>query len=225
MQDSGEMPQAEKPSNRRMPAWQNNGGKMVAQSGWGSLISLVFAVAAAAQAGTANVQAGAQPQQSSEQPHASATPSPKKPVMEAPTARLAAARTILLVRTHGSTIPPEVIRTTMEGWGRFTFVATQDKADLIVEVASTGDSGVQVSSSSRVSAETGHEEKTTSSSKNISPTEVKMTVFDARNRRALWSATENVKFAMKEKARENNLVEAAERLAAKFHDRLEPPAR
>jgi hypothetical protein len=52
-----------------------------------------------------------------------------------------------------------------------------------------------------------------------------MTVFDARNKRLLWSATESVKFAMKEKAKENNLVEAAERLARKFHDRLEPPTK
>jgi hypothetical protein len=29
---------------------------------------------------------------------------------------------------------------------------------------------------------------------------------------------------MKEKVRENNLVEAAEKLASKFHDRLEPPS-
>jgi hypothetical protein len=40
----------------------------------------------------------------------------------------------------------------------------------------------------------------------------------------LWSATESVKFAVKEKTKENNLVEAAERLAAKFHQRLEPAA-
>jgi hypothetical protein len=30
---------------------------------------------------------------------------------------------------------------------------------------------------------------------------------------------------MKEKAKENNLVDAAGRLASKFHDRLEPQAR
>jgi hypothetical protein len=174
-----------------------------------------------AQTGSANAQAGVQQQQPSEHPAASASPAVKKPVIETPTMRLAGAKTILLVRTHGSSIPAEVVRTTMEGWGRFMFVTTPDKADLIVEIASSGDSGVQVSSSSRVSPETGHEEKSTSSSKNLSPTEVKMTVLDARNRRALWSATENVKFAMKEKARENNLVEAAERLASKFHDRLE----
>ncbi|MGZ4878150.1 MAG: hypothetical protein ACXVIO_08190, partial [Candidatus Angelobacter sp.] len=100
-----------------------------------------------------------------------------------------------------------------------------EKADLIIEISSTGDSGVQVSSSSKVSPETGQEEKSSSTRKDISPTEVKMIVFDSRNKRGLWTATESVKFAMKEKAKENNLVEAAERLASKFHDRLEPPAK
>jgi hypothetical protein len=50
-----------------------------------------------------------------------------------------------------------------------------------------------------------------------------MTVYDAKTKRVLWIASETAKFAVKEKARENNLVEAAERLTSKFHDRLEPP--
>lgn len=150
-------------------------------------------------------------------------PPEKKPLIETPSMRLAAARNVFMVRTHGSHIPYDVIRSTLEGWGRFTFVETPDKADLIIEIASSGDSGVQVSSSSKVSAETGQEEKSSSTRKDISPTDVKMTVIDARNKRGLWMATESVKFAMKEKAKENNLVEAAERLASKFHDRLEPP--
>jgi hypothetical protein len=152
-------------------------------------------------------------------------PPEKKPVIETPSMRLASGKNVFMVRTHGSHIPFEVIRSTMEGWGRFTFVETPEKADLIIEIASSGDSGVQVSSSSKVSAETGHEEKSSSARKDISPTDVKMTVIDARNKRALWAATESVKFAMKEKAKENNLVDAAERLASKFHDRLEPPAK
>lgn len=182
---------------------------------------LILSGVVSAQAGAGNTQSHqpeAQPQQSPAQP-------PKKPLIETPSMRLASAKNVLLVRSHGSSIPAEVIRTTLEGWNRFTFVTAPDKADLIIEVASSGDSGVQVSSSSRVSPESGHEEKSTSSRKDISPTDVKMTVFDARNKRALWGATESVKFAMKEKAKENNLVEAAERLASKFHDRLEPPAK
>ena len=150
-------------------------------------------------------------------------PAEKKPVIETPSMRLASARNVFINRTHGSRIPFETIRSTIEGWGRFTLVETPDKSDLLIEIASSGDSGVQVSSSSSVSPESGHEEKSTSTRKDISPTDIRMIVSDARNKRVLWTATEGVKFAMKEKAKENNLVEAAERLAKKFHDRLEPP--
>jgi hypothetical protein len=158
------------------------------------------------------------------QSHAQQPPE-KKPMIETPSMRLAGGRNVFMVRTHGSHIPFDVIRSTMEGWGRFTFVETPEKADLIIEIASSGDSGVQVSSSSNVSPETGHEEKSSTTRKDISPTDIRMTVIDARNKRALWAATESVKFAMKEKAKENNLVEAAEHLASKFHQRLEPSAK
>jgi hypothetical protein len=152
-------------------------------------------------------------------------PAEKKPLIETPSMRLAAAKNVFITRTHGSRIPLDVIRSTMEGWERFTFVETPEKADLIIEIASSGDSGVQVSSSSKVSPETGHEEKSNSTRKDISPTDIRMTVFDSRNKRPLWASTESVKFAMKEKAKENNLVDAAERLASKFHQRLEPLAK
>ena len=152
-------------------------------------------------------------------------PTEKKPLIETPSMRLAAAKNVFITRTHGSRIPLDVIRSTMEGWERFTFVETPEKADLIIEISSTGDSGVQVSSSSKVSPETGQEEKSSSTRKDISPTDVRMAVFDSRNKRPLWTATESVKFAMKEKGKENNLVDAAERLASKFHNRLEPSAK
>ncbi len=152
-------------------------------------------------------------------------PPEKKPLIETPSMRLAAAKNVFITRTRGSRIPLDVIKSTLEGWGRFTFVETPEKADLIIEISSTGDSGVQVSSSSKVSPETGQEEKSNTTRKDISPTEVKMTVFDSRNKRGLWTATESVKFAMKEKGKENNLVDASERLASKFHERLEPPAK
>src|SRR6478735_4390336 len=92
-------------------------------------------------------------------------PAEKKPLIETPSMRLAAAKNVFITRTHGSRIPLDVIRSTMEGWERFTFVETPEKADLIIEIYSTGDSAVQVSSSSNVSPESGHEEKSSSSRK------------------------------------------------------------
>ncbi|MGC2696263.1 MAG: hypothetical protein WA738_10785 [Candidatus Angelobacter sp.] len=149
-------------------------------------------------------------------------PAEKKPLVQTSSMRLASARKVFITRTHGSRIPFDVIKSTLDGWGRFTLVETQGEADLLIEIASSGDSGVQVSSSSQVSSETGREEKSTSSTKDISATEVTMTVFDARSKLPLWTATESVKFALKAKAKENNLVEAAEHIASKFHERLEP---
>lgn len=173
-------------------------------------------------AGLAGAQNASQtPTPAAEQKAQSPAVPEKRPIIQTPTMRLAAAKNVMVVRTRGSAIAADVIGATVEGWGRFTFVDAPGNADLIIEVASSGDSGVQVSSSSKVSAETGKEETSTSSRKDISPTDVRMTVIDARNKRVLWTGAENVKFAMKEKAKENNLVEAAEKLASKFHDRLE----
>src|SRR5215472_19388096 len=97
------------------------------------------------------------------------TPAPeKKPVIETPSMRLASARNVMIVRIRGSEIPVETIQSTMDGWGRFTLVETRDKADLIVEVASNGDSGVQVSTST-VSPIGGQEQKGSSTRKDLSP--------------------------------------------------------
>jgi predicted Zn-dependent protease len=140
-----------------------------------------------------------------------------------PEARLAAARNVLVVRTRGNDIPYDVIRTTIEGWGRYALVSSQEKADLVIEVATSGGGGeVRVTSSNSASAQTGRPEQSTSTSKDISSSDVTLTVLDAQNKRVLWHAKETAKYAVKEKARENNLVEAAEKLAQKFHDRIEP---
>ncbi len=161
-------------------------------------------------------------QQPSEKPQEKAEK--KVAVVETPAQRLASAKNVVIVRTHGSDIPYDTIRTTIEGWERFKLVDSAEKADLIIEVASNGgDNDVRVSSGMTPSPQTGRMAQSTSSSKDISATQVSMLVSDARNKRVLWRGTESAKYAMRQKARENNLVEAAEKLASKFHDRLEPP--
>lgn len=151
-------------------------------------------------------------------------PAPEKPRVETPAARLTNAKNVLIVRTRGNSIPYDVIRDTLEGWGRFTLVQTPDQADLLIQVSSSGgDSDLRVTSSSGQALDSGKYEQSTHTSKDLSATDIKLTVIDARNRRVLWEANDTAKYAVKEKARENNLVEAAERLASKLHDRLEPP--
>jgi predicted Zn-dependent protease len=148
----------------------------------------------------------------------------KKPVPEAPSARLAHAKNVLVTRARGNDIPFDTIKATLDGWGRFTLVETVEKADLVVTVATTGgDSSVRVASSNNISPLSGRPESSTSSTKDFSSADITMTVYDAKSKRVLWMGTETAKSALKQTTRENNLVEAAQRLTVKFHDRLEPP--
>src|SRR5262249_13842494 len=148
----------------------------------------------------------------------------KKPVVETPLTRLTHARSVMVVRSRGSVIPYDVIKATVEGWGRFVLVENPDQADLVIQVGTTGGEGdIRITSSSGPSLESGKLDSSTHTSKDLSSPEVSMTVLDARNRRVLWNATETAKYAMKQTSRENHLVEAAEKLVSKFHDRVEPP--
>jgi hypothetical protein len=62
-------------------------------------------------------------------------------------------------------------------------------------------------------------------SREFSPTTVSLKISDAKSRLVLWSGTEHAKSAIKQKTQENNLVEAAQRLFEKFHDKVEPSAK
>jgi hypothetical protein len=77
--------------------------------------------------------------------------------------------------------------------------------------------GVSVSSSTDSG---GH--SVAKSSRDISVAIIKLMVYDARTHLMLWTANEKPKGAFKDKARQDNLVEAAQKLLAKFRDRMEP---
>jgi hypothetical protein len=146
----------------------------------------------------------------------------KKTVPMTASARLAAATTVCVQNAGGNSIPFNVISSSLEGWGRYALVDNPAKADLIVEVLSADEgSGVTISSSRRPST-SGRTEQAASTTKSLSVTQIKLVVYDAKSKMALWSATEQPKFAFKQKSREDNLVEAAQRLVARFRERVEP---
>lgn len=148
-------------------------------------------------------------------------PAPTANPPAAPADRLKAAKNIFIKKSGGSDIPYNVINSGFEGWGRYILVDTPDQADIVMEIsAPSDDNGTKVTA--KTSRETGLPESGYSSSKDISNDPIKITVYEAKSKRPLWSATDKPKFAMKQKTRENNLVESAERLFARFHDRIEP---
>lgn len=143
----------------------------------------------------------------------------KKPMAIAPSARLAAAKTAYVRHGGGNEIPYNAVLSGMEGWARYTLVDSPEKADIIVEVTSPGETnGVSISGRT----ETAGGKESSASTKQLSGTDVRLVVYDARSKMPLWSASEPAKSAFRQKAREDNLLHAGQRLIAKFRDRVEP---
>ena len=140
--------------------------------------------------------------------------------------RLMAARTAYLKKGPGSSIPFDFISSAVEGWAHYTLVDSPQKADVVIEVSAPDleGNGVSVTSSTSSDPTTGRPTQSTSSSRTLSPSQVKMVVYDAKTKFPLWTATENAKFAMKKKNTEDNLYEAAQKLFAKFRDHIENAA-
>lgn len=158
-----------------------------------------------------------------EQKTASAQEQGKPPALT-PSAKLAAARTAYLKRVGGNEIAYNVIETSMEGWGRFLLADSPEKADIIIDVSGPSEDGdVSVSSRTRTNGVSGRPEQSTTTSRDLSNAPVKLVVFDAKTKMLLWSGTENPKGGFKQKTRDDNLVQAANKLFTRFHDRVEPP--
>jgi hypothetical protein len=143
-----------------------------------------------------------------------------------PTARLAAAKTAYVKRAAGADVAYDAIRYAIEGWGRFTVVGKPEDSDITIEVSAPGEGGgVSISSSTNATNNTtGRPDQNTSTSRtfNSGGGPVKMTVYETKSKMLLFVASEQAKSALKQKAREDNLVDAASKLVRKFRERVEP---
>ena len=140
---------------------------------------------------------------------------PPKPPVISPHARLMAARTVFIEHA-GGLIPNDIIGNAFQGWGRYQLVGDPEKADLIVSIiAPTTESGVSVGSSS------GHGPRNAVASSG-QVIQIRLLILDAHDRVTLWSGSEQPKSSMKEKQREENVVDASLRLFRRFRDLIEP---
>jgi hypothetical protein len=134
-----------------------------------------------------------------------------------PNARLMAARSIFIQHSGGS-IPNDIIGDAFQGWGRYQLVADPAQADLIVSIsAPVSDSGVSVGGGGRHGSR--------DSGRTVSPSDIsqiRLLVLDAHDRVVLWSSSEQPKSALKEKQREDHLVEASLTLFRRFRHLIEP---
>jgi hypothetical protein len=153
----------------------------------------------------------------------SATSQKTTPIAISRAQRLGAAKTAFIRKVEGSEIPVNVVTDSMQGWGRYTLVSAPEKADLIIEITAPPEQPASVTiNGSHTNPLTGHPESSTSTSHNISNVPIRMIVLDSKTKLPLFTATEQPKHAMKQKTREDNLVEAAQALFMKFHQAVEP---
>jgi hypothetical protein len=139
-------------------------------------------------------------------------------------ARLAAAKTAFLRNAGGSDIPFKVIESSTTAWGHFTLVDAREKADIIIDISAPYDDfGTELTSTTGTSPLSGRDEHSAVATRQVSAPRIVLTVSDARSNLRLFTATERPKLGMRQKTREDNLVEAAQRLFSKFRDRIEPP--
>jgi len=144
----------------------------------------------------------------------------KAPPMVSTAARLAAAKTAYVKNGGGSDIPFNVISNAIEGWPRFVLVGSPEEADVVIQVDApeVDQNGVSVTSSSTDSS--GN--KLSKSSHEMDISYIKVTIYDPKTHVPLWSSMERPKGGFKEKTRDDNIVQAAEVLIERMHQRLDP---
>lgn len=158
-----------------------------------------------------------------EKPQAEQSTEPKKPALVSPTARLLAAKTAYIKNAAGSEVPFNIISAGIDGWGRWRLVDSPSEADILIDVYSPDDDRASSSTSSKTKVGAGGRmpDPEPASSKNTDGP-IRLVVSDPHTHLALWTATEQPKGAFRQKAHDQNIVEAAQRLLARFHERIEP---
>lgn len=161
----------------------------------------------------------------SQQPASAATP-------RAPSRydRLASARNVFLKNVGGSDIPFNVISRDFEGWAHYLLVDSADKADLIIEIQSPDDgseSKDKDSEKGKTHVFGGGQQNGASQEKEPPKPSVDAIVFTVydKNKRPMWIAREEPKYAIRHKTEQVHLEEAAQKLFTRFHDRVEPPTK
>lgn len=138
--------------------------------------------------------------------------------------RMAAAKTVFLKNVGGnSDLPFNVISRNFESWGRYILVDSPDNADMVIEIQSPDDGSEKKDKDSNTKVYGGGQQKESSAPR---PTidVITLTAYD-KNKRPMWIGREEPKFAVRHKAEDEHLLEAAQKLFTRFHDRVEPPVK
>jgi hypothetical protein len=143
----------------------------------------------------------------------------KKDVTIAPLpAVIVNAKKVFLSNGGGNNLAYDAFYSKMKEWSKYKIVGSPEESDLIVELS------YRVEDSTRVWNSTNTYYITTQvHSKQIIGPQLTLTIFDAKMKNSLWSETDPQGFAKREKNREKETVNSAQRLVDDLKARLNVP--
>lgn len=128
------------------------------------------------------------------------------------------AKKVFLSNGGGSSLAYDAFYSKMKEWSKYKIVGSPEESDLIVELS------YRVEDSTRVWNSTNTYYITTQvHSKQIIDPQLILTIFDAKMKNALWSETDHRGFAKREKNREKETVNSAQRLVEDLKTRVNVP--
>jgi hypothetical protein len=141
----------------------------------------------------------------------------RKDVPEAPLpASVIAAKKIFLTNGGGSPLAFDEFYSQMKAWGRFEIVGSPSAADVVIELRYfVEDDGTRVSS--LTNSYTG---QTQIVSRRVVDPQLSVNIYDARTKDLLWSVTDHRRLAKREKNREKETINSADRLVDGMKERI-----
>lgn len=126
------------------------------------------------------------------------------------------AQKVFLTNGGGSDLAYDAFYSQMKQWGKYQIVGAPDDADLIVELAYRVEHG-----GTRVWSSTNTYDNTTQvHSAQIVDPQLVLTIYDAKSKNSLWSTVDHRRLARRQKNREKETINSAERLVEELKTRV-----
>ena len=129
------------------------------------------------------------------------------------------AKKIFLTNGGGSDLAYDAFYAEMKNWGKYQIVGSPDEADIIVELAyrvERGGTHVWSSTNTYTGATQVH-------SAEITDPQLVLTIYDGKSKESLWSAIDHRRLARRQKNREKEIINSAQRLVDELKVRVGIP--
>jgi len=126
---------------------------------------------------------------------------------------------IFIPNGGGSDLAYDAFYSEMKKWGKYEIVGSPDDADLIVEIAyNVEHNGTRVWSTNNT-----YNGTTQVHSAQIIDPQLVLTIYDAKTKNSLWETIDHRRLARREKNREKETINSAERLIDELKTRVNLP--